>query len=67
MIIEIIGWALVWIFSGLATQLAIRLVNGDGLLIDPQHYFWSTVAGPIVLILWALIPLIELYSNLKKP
>lgn len=67
MIIEIIGWILSWLLIGFVTQLAIRVVRGGDIAEGPEYYFWSAMMGPIVPLLWALVPLFEWYEDLNKP
>lgn len=66
MILTILFWIGCWIATGLITQLAIRIVYGDGIFSRSEHYFWSAVAGPFLLIIWLVSSLFNRFTNLDN-
>lgn len=55
----------IWVLSGLVGQFIGRVVWGEPILAGPQYWFWSFVAGPLVLIAVIVQLIIDLIGKIK--
>lgn len=66
MILTILFWVAMWLLIGLATQLLNRIISSSKIFAGPEYYFWSALAGPVVTLIFILMPVIEWYID-KTP